>query len=238
MFHAGLQRGAGVLADSQLLDLCKSPAGGDGVPWGAIVGGLSMAKISEHDLPAPPADGFVWVAWEGEPHAYKLWADGALRNRKGHWLLQHPGALSAVRAAALQRGVSVVDDAGQRNMGAILGDLKVHKATALKRESEAEALNGMVRAAKDHKRSVKLPAEAWGVVAEQQTRLALGAGRESTGAARFVGEITGLHRGQGGSVGAAVQVNVVIGGELASKYGDSVDIIEGEIVSDSGESLT
>ena len=182
--------------------------------------------VTQADLPAPPSEGFTWFEFEGE--RYKLFADGALRKPNGHFVLRHPSADSALRAKALLAGVSVGDSADQRTMGHVLNGLKAVKVIAHKQQAEQESREGLLRAAKKYgSGSPKVPAEAWGAVVQAQAKIAFAGGRESTGAARFVGEATRFMVGKESAGSQSVQVQVIIGSELANRYApDEGDIVD------------
>lgn len=178
---------------------------------------------------------YAIIEYEGQPA--RLYADRAIRNDKGQMLTRLPGAAEGLRDKAGKVLGVEGRDLANLSQGDLLAGLKAEKATSLKRLAEAESQAGMLRAVKQTVAGKKLgtstPVEAWGVVVESQTVLAMAGGRESTGAARLVGETTGYHRKESSGGGGAVQVNVMIGGELAARYGaepgevDIIDVDEG-----------
>ena len=181
--------------------------------------------VTQADLPAPPTEGFAWFEFEGE--RYKLFADGALRKPNGHFVLRHPASGAAIRARAVAAGVASVSEADSASQGALLAGLKAVKVIASKRQAEQESQEGLLRAAKLHgPGSPKVPAEAWGAVVQAQAKIAFAGGRESTGAARFVGEATRFMVGKESAGSQSVQVQVIIGSELANRYAPD----EGEVV--------
>lgn len=178
---------------------------------------------SPEELPDAPSEGFRWVLYQGE--RAKLWADGALRRPNGYFVLRHPAGqpASVAAAAALSQSRRVA------HVGDALAVFRERKQTARKIEAQRQAELGLLAAAKELG-PVKAPPEAWGFLVRKQAEVGMSGGRESTGAARFVGEATGFLTRLDEQRPGGVQVNVIVGGQLAGRYGraEDADVVEGE----------
>ncbi len=174
----------------------------------------------------------IWLAGDAE---YRRWAPGNSKGKQAKALAErHPKASEKARRALERSGNGHSKELTAAEFGRGMAAVKGEIQHARKQQAQAEAEEGLLRAAKSlSPLSPKLPAQAWGFIIEKQAELAMSPDvKGSVSAAELVGKATDYLGGKD-KAGTQVQVNVVHMDaetwQLLDGRGRVQDVVEGEV---------